>query len=74
MIYSRTLLWTYVLIEIKAMYVGVSKSFETSSIDCQPMAVRERVHCACSRRPDRERRVMLQCSSPSDAGHSANTT
>ena len=28
------------------MYVGVSKSFETSSIDRQPMTVHECVHCA----------------------------
>jgi len=28
----------------------------------------------CTRRPDRERRVPLQCSSPSERGHSANAT
>jgi len=28
----------------------------------------------CTRRPDRERRVPLQCSSPSEEGHSAKTT
>ena len=30
----------------KDLYKGVSKSFETSSIDCQPMEVHEWVHCA----------------------------
>jgi len=36
------------------------------SRDCAPLI--------CPRRPDRERRVLLQCSSPSEGGHSAKTT
>jgi len=36
------------------------------SRDCAPWI--------CPRRPDRERRVLLQCSSPSEWGHSAKTT
>jgi len=36
------------------------------SRDCAPWI--------CPRRPDRERRVLLQCSSPSEVGHSAEKT
>ena len=36
--------WT--ILRLGVTYEGVSKSFETSSIDRQPMAVRECVRCA----------------------------
>jgi len=38
--------WNVTLNTAVDMYIGVSKSFETSSIDRQPMAVRECVRCA----------------------------
>jgi hypothetical protein len=34
------------MLTLEVSYVGVSESFETSSIDCQPMAVREWVRSA----------------------------
>jgi hypothetical protein len=55
------------------IYVSVSKISRLvlhrvfrQSRDCAPWM--------CPRRPDRERRVLLQCSSPSEGGHSAKTT
>jgi len=58
---------------------------KTEEGEAEPQPDQEHAHhvfwhlrdCApwiCTRRPDRERRVLLQCSSPSDGGHSAKTT